>query len=1114
MKKLLRLSRSYYPLLKFNLKMKLFTVFIFSALFSIKASDTYAQKTKMNLNLTNVTVSKLIDEIETNSHFKFTFKAASVDLNRKVTVVGKNLKINDILKKVFANTNTSYSIQGRNVLLQKIISAIQYSALPSLQDFEVKGQVLDEQGMPVPGANVVEKGTTNGTTSDFDGNFIIKLSSESATLVVSYLGFATKEVEVNTGETPIITLSEDVDTLDEVVVVGYGTQKKKDLTGAIAHLSLEGKENSSNTNIVQALQGLAPGLNATSGSSAGSSGSISIRGRTSLSASDSPLIVLDGIIYNGSIADFNVNDIASIDVLKDASAAAVYGSRSANGVIVITSKKGKSTKPKFNFNVYGGIQDLSPTDRTQIMDAEQYAVRMVDYYYQQDVYDWYQTNPTSVEGRPVRPDVTDRELVASYLRTEEEQQNYLNGYEINWLDEIFHTASVQSYNLSVSGSSEKTNYYLSSSITDQEGIQVNDKFNRFTFFGKFEYDLSSWLTFGFAPQYTHRDYSGVSASLSEALQSSPLGDKYNENGEYPIFISNESSTFHPLGNLLVDDDDIRDQLNLIFKGTVKVPGIDGLKYQVDYVKNYYFGHTYRYYPKNQADGSFNDGYGYKTNSNEYKWLINNIISYDKSFNNHRLGVTLLHSEEEITGESTTASGKGFSSEKLGYHALEVAENQETSSSAYQEYTRSFMGRLSYSLMDRYLLTATVRRDGFSGFGTNKKWGNFPSVSLGWVLSDESFLNTSKAVNYLKIRASYGVNGNQGIGRYNSQANMSTTSTVFDGNTAIGIYSGSLGNEDLGWEKTTSLNLGLDFQMFNERFGGNIDVYTADTEDVLVQRGIPRISGNSSVWTNIGGMENKGIEVGLNGTIAKTQDFAWKMSGTFALNRNKISKLYDEVTEDLGNGWFVGEPISAIYNYETDGVWQEEDLFNGTILDGYYPGQFKIIDQNGDGEITAADDRKIIGSTDPNYRFSINNEFTYQNISLTFFLNSIQGGNNYYMGSNGDALIAGGTDYAYRLNRTAVRSYWRPDNPVNNAPGMYYNPEIAPAIYQDRSFVRLQDVSLSYKFQERLTSNLGLSAARLYISGKNLYTWTKWSGWDPDVNNPLIRSVVVGLNVDF
>lgn len=979
----------------------------------------------------------------------------------------------------------------------------------------VSGKVTDTSKAPIPGVSVYLKGTTLGTITDADGGYLVKNVPANGTITFSFVGMKNQELPISGRSVINVALEEESVDLQEVVAVGYGTQKKKDLTGSISRVSMEGKEMSSITDISGALQGSTPGLNATAGSNAGEAGSLSIRGKTSLSASDSPLIVVDGIIFSGSITDINVSDIETIDVLKDASSASVYGSRSANGVIAITTKRGKSEKPKINFNSYFGIQDLSNTDKTKVMNGDQYAVRLVDYYYQQSLYTWYKTNPTSADARPVRPDVANRELVATYLRTAEEQENYLNKKEVNWVDEVFRVAPVQNYNLSISGKSEKSNYYISTSYLDQQGILLNDKFKRLTFMSRFESKITDWLTIEFNPLFSHRDYSGVSADADYALLASPLGNKVNDSGNYPVYIAGESYSYHPLGNLLVTDSQPRDNVNLVFKGKVNIPWVKGLKYEVNYSQSYLFSRGYRYIPTSVADGSKVDGSAEKGNSTEKKELINNMLTYDKIFkNDHRLNITLLQSYEETNGEGTVAKAIGFQNETLGYNAIELGTTQTVSSSGYKDNTISYMGRINYTFKDRYLLTATVRRDGYSGFGKNTKFGNFPSASLGWVASEENFLKEVKAINFLKLRASYGINGNQGIGRYASQSTMSSTSTVFNGGTAIGLYASTLGNADLGWEKTASLNAGLDVKVLDNRISASVDAYKAKTTDVLVQQSLPTTTGYSNVWTNIGGIENRGIEASLTTENIRNSKLSWRSTFAFSIVRNKITKLYNNITEDLGNSWFVGHSINSIYGYKNTGVWQEADLFNKTITSGYYPGQFKIQDLNDDGAITADKDRKIIGSKDPNYRISLNNELTYKNLSLTIFLNSIQGGNGYYIDSNNGSLVAGGTDYAYRLNRTAVRAYWRPDAPVNNAPGMYYNPKIDPGIYQSKSFIRLQDVTLAYTFDKKLLDSIKLDNLKLYVSGKNLYTWTKWSGWDPETNAPMIRSIIGGVNISF
>ena len=653
------------------------------------------------------------------------------------------------------------------------------SIVAGSENHSISGKVTDTSKSPIPGVSVYLKGTTIGTITDADGVYSLKNAPATGTLTFSFVGMKNQELTISSRSVINVTLEEESVDLQEVVAVGYGTQKKKDLTGSISRVEMAGKEMAAITDISGALQGHSPGLNATAGSQAGEAGSISIRGKTSLSASDSPLIVVDGIIYSGSIADLNVSDIESIDVLKDASSAAVYGSRSANGVIAITTKRGKSEKPQFTFNSYFGIQDLSNTDKTKVMNGDQYATRLVDYYYQQNLYNWYKTSPTSADARPVRPDVTNRDLVATYLRTEEEQNNYLNNKEVNWVDEVFRVAPVQSYNLSISGKSERSNYYISTSYLDQQGILLNDKFKRLTFLSRFESKINDWLTVEFNPLFTHRDYSGLNVSPDYALLASPLGNKYDESGNYPVYIAGESYSYHPLGNLLVTDSQPRDNINLVFKGKVNVPWIKGLKYEINYSQSYLFSRGYRYYPTSVADGSKVDGSAEKNNSTEKKYLINNMLTYDKILkNDHRFNITLLQSYEELNGEGTVASAIGFQNETLGYNALELGTTQTVSSSGYKENTISYMGRVNYTFKDRYLFTATVRRDGFSGFGKNTKFGNFPSASLGWIASDESFLKEIKAINFLKLRLSYGINGNQGIGRYASQSTMGSTSTVF------------------------------------------------------------------------------------------------------------------------------------------------------------------------------------------------------------------------------------------------------------------------------------------------------------------------------------------------
>ncbi|WP_440135195.1 TonB-dependent receptor plug domain-containing protein, partial [Chitinophaga sancti] len=503
-------------------------IFCLSVTHVLRAQANELDNVRISVTFNKVSLSQALEIIGQKSNWGITFDDGDVAISRPITYQANNTSVTDILHYILKETSLNFKTYKTTIVI--------YHAKEQI----ITGRVLDNKGLPLIGVNIIEKGTHNGANSDASGHFSIKVS-DNAILVFSYIGFAT--VERAAAANMSVTMQEDMGKLNELVVVGYGTQKAKDLTGSISHIDMKGKENSATTDLVAALQGITPGLNARSGSMAGETGGLSIRGKTSLSASDVPLIILDGVIFNGSTADLNINDIASVDVLKDASSAAVYGSRSANGVLVITTKTGSSDKPTFNLNAYYGSQDHANTQMTKIMNAEQYARRLVDYYYQQDLYSWYATGPASADNRPVRPDVNDKEVVASYLRTDEEKTNYLNGYQINWLNEVFRKAPIQSYSLSVSGKTPRTNYYLSTSYADQQGIIVNDQFKRLTFFAKFENKITDWLKIEFDPTFTHRDYSGLETSLANALIASPLGNKYNEAGQFPVYIASESYAY-------------------------------------------------------------------------------------------------------------------------------------------------------------------------------------------------------------------------------------------------------------------------------------------------------------------------------------------------------------------------------------------------------------------------------------------------------------------------------------------------------------------------------------------------------------------------------------------
>ncbi len=995
------------------------------------------------------------------------------------------------------------------------------------QQLRVSGTVTDaSDGTPMPGVNVVIRGTTLGALTSSDGKYTLDLTDPNSVLVFSFIGYNTVEQPVSGRSVVNVTLSAATTELEEVIVTGYGTQKKSDLTGSVVRVAMDEKASLANMNISQALSGATAGVNVQGSGLAGSDPSLSIRGQTSLSASDAPLIVLDGIIYNGSISNINISDVESIDILKDASAAAVYGNRSANGVMIITTKKGKTEKPLINFNMYYGYQDMT-NNPMRVMNAEEYAIRLVDYYYQQDLYTWYKTMPTSATGKPVRPDVTNREIVAARLRSQEERDNYIAGNEINWVDQVLRNAPIQNYNLSMSGKSDKSNYYASASYTNEDGILLNDNFSRLTLHSNVESKITDWLTVGLNTSYSFRDYSGLEANLSDARACSPLANNKIGSPNYDMYLTGEAYMPYPLNNLYVNHKDNRNDLLLMGNAKITVPWIKGLTYEFNYSNNLTSRKYNRFYPSTVPDGSGNKGRAIKNPSEERNWIYNNIITYLRTFGNHQINATLLYSQEGRNAENSNIRAEGFDNPVLGYNNVGLGTTVTVGSEAWKENSISYMARLNYTFMNRYLLTATIRRDGFSGFGPQQKFANFPSVSLGWVVSDELFMEKFSWL-YLKLRTSYGENGNQGIGRYSSFSRMTADSYVFGPTTAIAVYPSSLGNAGLAWEKTGSYNVGVDFGLFNRRISGSLDLYKAKTTDVLVRRALPPTTGYGSVWTNIGAIDNKGIELELS-SINLTGKLGWETNFVFSLNRDKISKLYGDVNDkDVGNSWFVGESIYSIYDYEmAGGLWTEAELYAGQTYNNWYPGQFKYNDLNADGVIEPNNDRKIIGYRTPSYRFSINNTLTYKNFALTIFINSIQGGKKYYQYNNaGVTNVAWRSDDVLRINASAVRPYWTPDNGVNNATGVYNSPAVTSGIYENRSFVRLQDVSLSYTFDRQLLNRLNLQALQVYVSSKNPYIWTQFSGWDPEVvgwnatdgntnnNTPLMRNITAGFRVTF
>ncbi|SFU47113.1 TonB-linked outer membrane protein, SusC/RagA family [Pustulibacterium marinum] len=995
---------------------------------------------------------------------------------------------------IFYERWSSSKLEIRLILLISLLLMAPWaSSATSFQQIEVSGIVKSQSdGMPLPGATIMEKGTTNGTQTDFDGEFTLNVSNANAILVISYVGFKKKEISANTNARMEIILEDDFSQLDEVVVVGYGTQKRSDVTGSVTSVPKDRLENLPVTNIAQAIQGTAAGLNVTSGSSVpGSQGAIQIRGLNSISAGTSPLIVVDGTPFYGSLNDINSRDVASIEILKDASSTAIYGTRGSNGVILITTKQGKTGKPTITYSVYGGVEDIPHV--LNPMSPEAYVQKYADYLV-------------------ARGDTQTQILPNSF-----EVENYEAGITTDWIDEVTRTGVIQEHSLSFSGGTDDAKYFLSGSYLDQKGVIEGYQYNRINLRTNLDLKITDWLTTGMNAFFANNNYDGGRANLLEASAMSPYSVPYDESGEYLIFpMFPELLYENPLLGLTTTRVDHVKNLSGTAYAIVK-PWIEGLQYRMN--ASYYYNPRYNAYYEGRAANN-NNGYGYIYNAETNRWLIENILTYNKDIQKHHFDVTLLYSAAETNYQNSNVNGSIFLSDALDYNNIGSAETIGGSSAAYKTNLLSQMARLNYSYDSRYLLTLTARRDGFSAFGANTdKYGLFPSLALGWNLNNENFLKDHEKINQLKLRFSYGKTGNQAVGVNSTISSAGTVLYPFGGSAVTGTYIGGMGNANLKWESTTSANLAVDYGFFQNRISGTLEVYKSETDDLLLSRSIPNITGSSSVIDNIGKVENKGIELTLNTVNINSGDFKWETGLNFSSFRNKIVQLDGTGEDNIANGWFIGESLGTIYTYKMVGVWQEGE--DPSAVDPIaVPGDIKFADINGDGQIDSENDRVIQGNTLPDWTGGLTNTFTYKDFTLSVFIQTAQG----ILKNNTDINYG---DEAGRRNVPADFQYWTPENQSNEWPGL--NSHLHNRGYsfpRDASYTRIKDVRLSYNVPKSLIEKYNIQNLMVYVAGRNLYTFTDWVGWDPEStqygrgsgdwanNYPLVRTISLGLNISL
>ncbi|WP_256009733.1 SusC/RagA family TonB-linked outer membrane protein [Desertivirga xinjiangensis] len=998
-------------------------------------------------------------------------------------------------------------IQLKSCLMAVAMLLLTVSDIYAQQDpIKIKGKVTDEKGEALIGVSVLVKGTTSGTSTDIDGNYTLQ-ASPSATLVFSYVGFNRQEVKVSPSGVVNVTMAGDK-VLDEVVVVGYGTAKKKDVTGGVTVVGSEQINMVSTPNLMDRLIGQVAGFTITTGNAApGQDQTLEIRGENSLSAPNNPLIVLDGIPYSGSLQDLDPNIIETMSVLKDASAVAIYGARGSNGVILIQTKRGKLGKPQVSYRGQLGVAE--PMQYIQVMGPNEF-IR-----FQRDI-------ARLKEGRS--SDGLDP--IAGGIISLTEREMYQKGITHNWQDYIFRKGFTMDHQASISGGTESTKYLAAISSLGQEGVVLNSKLSRTIISANIDQTFNKWLTTGIGTQFSQREDGGITPNIEHAIKQSPFGKYTDENGNYVP----EPMEYNLIANPMRNVDAVQDRTNRNFflsaYANVLLP-VKGLSFRSNYGYNYRSSFTGTYYGKNTFEGKTVGGRGSVNNGhyNDYTW--ENILKYEREIGKHRFDATGLFSMQESRNFSSSLSGTNFVTDDNEYNMMEGAENVSTPNSDLEEKAMlSYMLRLNYAFKGKYMATITARRDGSSVFGKNNKYAFFPSAALAWHIGEENFIkDRADWVNMLKLRVSYGANGNEAIRPYQTLDRLySGVKYIWGdaGNAANTAYlaGNGIGNPNLRWETTYTANAALDFSLFNNRFGGSVDMYLSNTHDLLMIRTVPIMNGYNRIWDNIGQVRNKGIEIALNSVNIDKKNFRWSSNLNFSLNRDKIIELRGDGVDDITNNWFIGQPLRVIYDYNMIGVWKQGDEFqltnpDGTVREiqaGAIPGSAKLEDVDGNGYIDTKD-RKVIGSQRPNFTASIGNRLKYKNFYLSCLVNGVFGDWSEDNVANMASWTFGITNYVHGAN------YWTPENQNADIVSPGYDNNFGHGYYKEVSYVQIKNITLGHRFGQKTAGKVGFSAIDLNLSVNNLHTFSNTrqvlnydNGWM--ASYPTARSYMLGLNLTF
>ena len=1070
---------------------------------------SYAQHQQVRLTGSNVTLKTAFKQIEQQTKLFVDYNTQEVNDSRVLTKLPKNSNVKEVMEQLLEGSGCSITFSNGHIIINK-----QARSVSSTKN--ISGVVKDETGEPVIGANVVVKGTTNGTVTDMNGRYSLEVP-EGGVLQISYIGYNTQEVKVGSGDVVNVSLREDSETLDEVVVIGYGTVKKSDLTGAVGSVQMKDVSQVGITSADRALQGQIAGVqvNARTGQP-GESMMIRVRGSNSLAGGNEPLYVIDGMPVEKMNSDINPEDILSMEVLKDASSTAIYGSRGANGVVMITTKRGRTGDTVLEYNGYVGVSSLRK--KLDLLGKDDY-IAMVNEVSQNDG-----------NGIAITP----------------EQAALLPNND--WQDLAYQTALTHSHQVSVSGGTDKTKLYSSLNYMNQEGIIKGSDYNRFALRINGDQKLARNLSLNASIAYSYgtqntanSNADGWGAIAYTAMVMAPIQEIRDADGKYTNFSGTPWGGTNPVGMAeLYKNKTVNSRLLANMSLIYEI--IDGLTFRVNAGAEVNAGSSDRYIPIGLSAGGKLDGDASKSKSNYYTIINENILTYDKRFNkNHALnlmgGVTFQTYQYNDLG----GSGTGFLRDVYETNNLGVASTPGTPSSGYSDYRMaSFLGRANYNLMERYLLTVTARYDGSSKFSKNHKFAFFPSAALAWRLSEENFMQDIDWLSNLKLRASIGQTGNQSISPYQTFARLGTSGPIFGDGKDIGFGLSSMANDDLKWETTTQTDIGVDFGFFSNRLNIGFDYYWKQTRDLLYNATLPPSSGYSSMLRNLGRIDNKGFEISIN-TINMKGKVNWTTNLNITSNRSIVKDLGSDVYGNKiqridapigGGNWFplfVGKAPFQLYGYEIEGIYQtdEEARLNGEATKK--AGDYRYKDTDGKAGITTGD-KTIIANTQPKFTFGLTNIINWNNFELSFLLIGSVGGDivNEF---NKSITNIGGT---WNIRKDVWENHWTPENP--NA--KYARASVATKDYlafgdpssvwvENGSYLRFKDIKLAYTLPSQWFAGSRKPNISVYLSGQNLITITSYSHYDPEaswtssaVNGwdrgvyPSAKSFTLGLQVKF